>query len=119
MHRNGKDSLLIELSKWGLGLRDLVPNVNLFSKVTVDADGHLQFVADHSPKGSHVELRFEMDTLIALSTVPHPLDTAPGYAPKHVGIVAWSSGTAGPEDPCRLSCPENQRGFANTELAYR
>jgi urea carboxylase-associated protein 2 len=119
MHRNGKDSMLIELGKWGLGVRDLMPSLNLFSKVTVDADGRLQFVAGHSPKDGHVELRFEMDTLLALSSAPHPLDPSPAYAPKRVGIVAWDSGTAGPDDQCRLSCPENRRGFANTDLVYR
>lgn len=119
MHRNGKDSLLIELGKWGLGLRDLVPNINLFSKVTVDADGRFHFVPGHSKAGSYVELRFEMDTLIALSTAPHPLDPSPVYAPKKVGIVAWNSGTAPADDPCRLSCAENRRGYYNTELVYR
>ncbi|MDB5962117.1 MAG: urea carboxylase-associated family protein [Massilia sp.] len=119
MHRNGKDSLLIELGKWGLGLRDLVPSLNLFSKVTVDGDGRLAFAPDHSARHSVVELRFEMDTLLAFSTAPHPLDPAPAYAPKRVAIVAWDSGTAGPDDACRHSCPQNQRGFANTELVYR
>jgi len=119
MHRNGKDSLLIEIGKWGLGIRDLMPNLNLFSKVAVDADGSFRFVPNHSEKGAYVELRFEMDTLIALSTAPHPLDPSPVYAPKKVGIVAWSSGTAPQDDPCRLSCPENTRGYANTELVYR
>ena len=119
MHRNGKDSLLVELGKWGLGLRDLVPSLNLFSKVAADADGRLQFVPGHSGPGEHVELRFEMDTLLALSSAPHPFDPAPGYAPRPVRIVAWNSGTAGPDDHCRNACPENRRGFANTELVYR
>lgn len=119
MYRNGKDSLLIELGKWGLGLRDLVPNLNLFSKVTVDGDGRFHFVSNHSKKGSFVELRCEMDTLIALSTAPHPLDPNTEYAPKKVGVLAWESGPAGPDDLCRLSCPENRRGYYNTELIYR
>jgi urea carboxylase-associated protein 2 len=119
MYRNGKDSLLIEISKWGLGPRDLGPSLNLFSKVTADPDGRLQFVSGHSAPGAYVELRFEMDTLLALSTAPHPFDPAPVYAPGPVGIVAWNSGTAGPDDRCRNACPENQRGFANTELVYR
>lgn len=119
MHRNGKDSMLIELSKWGLGLRDLVPSVNLFSKVAVAADGAVQFIAGNSTAGDYVELRFEMDTLLALSTAPHPFDPSPVYAPKRVAIVAWNSGAAGPADACRHSCPENQRGFANTELVFR
>ena len=119
MHRNGKDSLLIELGKWGLGLRDLVPNVNLFSKVTVDGDGRFQFVAGNSRAGNLVELRFEMDVLMAVSTAPHPLDTSRTYAPKKVGVVAWQSGTAAADDACRLACPENRRAFHNTELIYR
>ncbi|HEY8099998.1 MAG TPA: urea amidolyase associated protein UAAP1 [Burkholderiaceae bacterium] len=119
MHRNGKDSLLIEIGKWGLSIRDLVPNVNLFSKVIVDDDGMFQFVSNHSKKNDHVELRFEMETLVAISTAPHPLDPSATYSPKKVGIVAWDSGPASVNDPCRLSCPENQRGYFNTELVYR
>jgi hypothetical protein len=119
MHRNGKDSMLVELGKWGLGIRDLVPNVNLFSKVAVDADGKFQFAKNHSKKNDYVELRFEMETLIAISTAPHPLDPSETYAPKKVGIVAWNSGPAPADDICRLSCPENRRGYYNTELVYR
>jgi urea carboxylase-associated protein 2 len=118
MYRNGKDSLLIELGKWGLGLRDLVPNVNLFSKVAVDGEGRFRFVPGNSKPNDFVELRFEMDTLVALSTAPHPLDPNPEYAPKKVGVVAWKSGTAGRDDICRVSCPENRRGYHNTELTY-
>jgi urea carboxylase-associated protein 2 len=119
MYRNGKDSLLIELGKWGLGLRDWVPNVNLFSKVGVDAEGRFAFVLGNSKKGDYIELRLEMDVLVAISTAPHPLDPNPEYAPKKVALVAWDSGTAGPDDVCRLSCDENRRGFYNTELIYR
>ena len=36
MYRSGRDGMLIELGKYGLGRRDLVANVNLFSKVIVD-----------------------------------------------------------------------------------
>jgi len=119
MHRNGKDSLLIEMGKWGLSLRDWVPNVNLFSKVAVDGDGRFGFVADSSAPGAFVDLRFEMDTLVLLSTAPHPLDPSTEYAPGKVSIVGWDSGTAGPDDICRLSCPENGRGYENTERIYR
>ncbi|MRV74920.1 DUF1989 domain-containing protein [Duganella sp. FT92W] len=119
MYRNGRDSLLIELGKWGLGWRDLMPSLNLFSKVSVDQDGRFVHAPNHSSAGSHVELRFEMDTLVVLSTAPHPLSPSREYAPGGVAIVAWHSGVAGPDDKCRLSCPENQRGYTNTERVYR
>jgi urea carboxylase-associated protein 2 len=121
MQRNGKDNLLVEIGKWGLGLRDLVPNINLFSKVVVDGDGRFHFVPGHSKQGALVDLRFEMDCLVALSSAPHPLDPNPDYMPKKISVIASASAsdTAGPHDACRLSCPENGRGFYNTELSYR
>jgi urea carboxylase-associated protein 2 len=116
MVRNGRDSLLIELGKVGLGKRDLGPTVNLFSKVTADeADGTLRFHAGQSPAGGTVDLRFEMDTLVMLATAPHPLDPAPAYAPKPVRLVAWHAGAAPLDDYCRNFRPENARGFLNTE----
>jgi uncharacterized protein YcgI (DUF1989 family) len=87
--------------------------------VVVDAQGRFRFVTGHSAPRALVELRFEMDTLVLVSTAPHPLDPRPEYAPGKVAIVAWDSGPAGPDDVCRLSCPENGRGYTNTEMIYR
>ena len=39
---SGYDGMLNELGKYGLGKRDLVANINFFSKVTVDDAGALQ-----------------------------------------------------------------------------
>ncbi len=118
MYRNGRDGLLIELAKWGLGKRDLVPNVNFFSKVTADEDGSLHFLSGHSQAGSTVDLRFDMDTLVVLSAAPHPLDPKPDYQPAAVKLAAWHVGPATTDDPCRNSCPQNQRGFINTERYF-
>jgi hypothetical protein len=30
----------------------------------------------------------------------------------------WRSGTAGADDVCRRSCPQNDRGFINTERGF-
>ena len=118
MHRNGTDSLLIELEKWGMGKRDLVANLNLFSKAQADATGKLQFVTAHRGAGQHIDLRFEMHALVVLSTAQHPLDPNPVYAPQDIGMSVWRSGTAGADDPCRLHCPENGRGLINTERYF-
>jgi urea carboxylase-associated protein 2 len=115
MHRSGQDGLVVELNKWGLGRRDLNANINFFSKVVADGAGQLQFDRAHRTPGQYVDLRFEMNVLVLLSAAPHPLDDAPSYAPGDVQLTAWRSGTAGASDPCRLSCPENGRGFINTE----
>lgn len=119
MHRNARDSMLIELGKWGLGKRDIVPNINFFSKVSADEAGALQYLADHSKAGGFVELRFEMNVLVVVSACQHPLDPAPQYAPKPVLLQTWRCGTPDESDLCRNFRPENVRGFYNTELLFR
>ena len=119
MHRNARDSMLIELGKWGLGKRDLVPNVNFFSKVSADEAGALHYEANHSKAGDSVELRFEMNVLVVVSACPHPLTPHPAYAPKPVLLQAWRCGTPDEQDYCRNFRPENVRGFYNTELLFR
>jgi urea carboxylase-associated protein 2 len=117
-HRNGRELFLIELGKWGLGRRDLVANVNFFSKVTVDAEGRMRFHPDHSAAGDFVDLRAEMDTLVVLNTCPHPLDPAGDWAPRPVELAIRRSAPFGEDDVCLTSCPENRRGFANTAIYH-
>lgn len=114
-HRNGRDNLLVELGKHGLGKRDVVSNVNFFARVAVDDQGALAWRAENSRPGASVELRFEMDTLVVLSNTPHPLDPASQYRPPPVELAIGEGPPAGPDDPCPLSRPENGRGFALTE----
>jgi uncharacterized protein len=118
-YRNGRDSFLIELGKWGLGKRDLVANVNFFSKAGVDESGNLSYQAGHSKAGDYVDLRAEMNLILVLNSCPHPLDTRKDYATADVRMTVWKSGLAAPDDPCRLSRPENGRGFVNTELYFK
>jgi urea carboxylase-associated protein 2 len=117
-HRNGRDSFLVELGKWGLGPRDLVPNVNLFSRVSVGPDGGMEFRAGNSTAGTWVELRAEMNVLTVLNTCPHPLDPNPKYVPKPVRLAIRRGTPPGPDDSCRLSRPENGRGFTLTERYF-
>lgn len=117
-HRNARDCFLIELAKWGLGQRDLVPNLNLFSKVVSDDTGRLTFVVHHSKKGSHIDLRFEMSTLVVLNTCQHPLDPDPTYHPREVRLEVFRSAPPAADDLCRRSRPENERAFTNTENYY-
>lgn len=116
MYRSGRDGLLIEIGKHGLSSRDLIAPVNLFSKVSVDAAGRFQFHADHCQPGAMVELRLDMDVIVAISTAPHALDPRPQYAPGKVGIAAWRSGPAPADDFCRHYRPECARAHHNSDI---
>jgi uncharacterized protein len=110
--------LLTELAKWGMGVRDLVPNLNFFSKVAPDAEGKLAYVTGHSKPGAFVELRAEMNVLVVMCTCPHAFDPSPVYAPKKLGVCVYQSAPPGADDLCRRSRPENERGFVNTERMF-
>ena len=117
-HRNAHDGFLTELGKYNLGERDLAMNVNFFSKVTVDDAGAMRFHENNSPPGAFVELRAEMNTLVVLNTCLHPLDPASAYAPKPVHLTIFTSPPPAPDDLCRNSRPENQRGFILTDRYF-
>ena len=117
-HKNGRDSFLVELGKWGLGPRDLVANVNLFSRVDVSDDGSMSFAAENSKAGDSIDLRAEMNVLVILNTCQHPLDTNPKYEPKPVRLSVRKARPVGAADPCRRFRPENSRGFTLTERYF-
>jgi urea carboxylase-associated protein 2 len=117
-HQNARDGLLIELGKYGLGPRDLHATVNFFSRVTVDTDGSLHFVPENSRAGGYVELRAEMNVLVLLNTCPHPMAAGGVYAPKPVELSISRVPAPRPDDPCRILCGENGRGFLLTEFYF-
>jgi hypothetical protein len=111
----GRESFLIELEKWGLGRRDLVANINFFSRVDVANDGGMSFHEGNSTPGSFVELRAEMNVLTILNTCPHPL-SANESKPVHLAVRKVPAPAE--DDACRLSRPENGRGFILTERYF-
>ena len=116
--KNTRDSFLVELGKWGLGPRDLAANVNFFSRLDVAEDGSISFYTGNSKPGSYVELRAEMNVLTILNTCPHPLDPNPKYEPKPVRLTVLRVPPTAAYDPCRIGCPENERGFTLTERYF-
>ena len=121
-HQNALDGFLIELAKYGLGPRDLMMNVNFFSKVEVsddpDTDGAMHFVTGNAVAGNFVELRAEMNILILLNSCQHPMDPSSTYASRPVELTVKRVPPPAQDDPCRAFRPENARGFTLTERYF-
>ncbi|WP_415971509.1 urea amidolyase associated protein UAAP2 [Rhodococcus sp. 077-4] len=81
------ENFLIEGSKWGLGKRDLVPNINFFMNVPVDADGTLGIVDGLSAPGKKLSLRAEIDTLVLVSNCPQINNPCNGFDPTAVRMI--------------------------------
>jgi urea carboxylase-associated protein 2 len=114
-YKNARESFVIELAKYGLDARDMAAPINFFSKVVVDESGGMQFIPGHSKAGGLVELRAEMNVLVILNTCQHPLDPNPTYDPRPVALSLRRVPPPAADDVCRVSRPENGRGFTLTE----
>jgi urea carboxylase-associated protein 1 len=81
------DNFLAALAPWGMGKRDIVSNVNWFMNVPVEEDGTLGIVDGISAPGLFVELRAEVDTLVAISNCPQVNNPCNGFNPTPVQLV--------------------------------
>jgi uncharacterized protein len=113
-HRSGTECFLIELAKWGMGEKDLMPNLNFFSKVAADDDGVLHYAANHSKAGDSVSLRMEMDALVIMNTCQHSFSPAGAYVFKPVLLEVYEGASIREDDECHNSRPENARAYRNT-----
>ena len=116
--RNSRDNFLLALTKRNMGKKDIMPNLNLFSKVAIEPDGTMTWVEGTSQSGCFVDLRAEMNVLAILSNCPHVLDPIPTYDPKSIRVVAWRSPAPSVDDLCRTASPEAIRGFQNTDALF-
>lgn len=116
--RSGEENFAIELIRNGLGLRDLAPGINLFSKVYCDENGNMNFCIEHCKKGDSITLRTEMDVLIILSNTPNPLDESKEYPSVPVKLEVLNAEPVKEDDFCVNYRRENKRAFENTWEYY-
>jgi urea carboxylase-associated protein 1 len=85
------ENFLAEGAKWGLGKRDIVPNINFFMNVPIEADGTLGIVDGLSGPGKSLTVRAEMDTLVLVSNCPQINNPCNGFNPTPVRMVISST----------------------------
>jgi urea carboxylase-associated protein 1 len=81
------ENFLAEGAKWGLGKRDLVPNVNWYMNVPVEEDGTLGIVDGISAPGLSLTLRAELDALVLVSNCPQINNPCNGFNPTPVRMI--------------------------------
>ena len=115
-YKNSRDNFLLALTKRSLGKRDIMPNLNLFTRIAVEPSGDLVWAGKTAKLGDLIDLRAEMNVLVVLSNCPHPLD--PTYDPKPIEAIVWTSSAPTADDLCRTANLEAQRGFQNTDAVF-
>ncbi|MBO1331774.1 urea amidolyase associated protein UAAP2 [Streptomyces sp. VRA16 Mangrove soil] len=81
------DNFLAEGSRWGLGKRDLVSNINWYMNVPVEKDGTLGIVDGLSAPGLSLTLRAERDVLVLVSNCPQINNPCNGFEPTPVEMT--------------------------------
>lgn len=84
-----RDNLLMALHPYGLSKRDIVSNINFFMHVPIEANGDLAIVDGISAPGSYVELRAEMEVLVAISNCPQMNNPCNAYNPTPIQLIVW------------------------------
>lgn len=116
--RNTQENLRLAASKFGLGKRDIAPAISFFSPVRVDEAGRFTWAGGVVKPGDFVELRAEMDLLIAISNCPHPFSPGAEFAPSDIEAVIWQGPPPAADDLCRTATAEAVRGFENTDPLF-
>lgn len=73
-HYGCVENFLAALAPYGIARRDIPMSLNLFMNCPVEASGAWQIAAPVSKAGDFVDLRAEMDCLLALSNCPQDLN---------------------------------------------
>jgi uncharacterized protein len=110
--RNTRENFILAAGKLGLDVRDVHPCMSFFAPVSVDADGRFKWDATRRQAGDFIDLRAEMELLVALSNCPHPLDPSPVHAPSAVEIIRYRT-KPGSGEVCRVASAEAARAFEN------
>ncbi len=110
----GEENFKMELIRNNMTARDLVPCVNLFSKVYVKEDGSMNYDLNHCKSGATVTLRTEMDIILILSNTPNPLNPVTEFPDVSVVVEVYNAPSVDLMDECVHYRAENYRAFENT-----
>ncbi|MFZ1991688.1 MAG: urea amidolyase associated protein UAAP1 [Alphaproteobacteria bacterium] len=117
--RNTRDNFVLAAAKHGMTVRDVGPCVSFFAPAVTDDRGKLIWREGAAKPGDYIDLRAEMDLIIALSNCPHPLSPKKTWAAGPVRAIVWNSPAVGSDDYCRNASDEAARAFDNTDAYNR
>ena len=82
-----RENFALIMARYGLGKRDIVPNINFFMNVPIEPSGAITVVDGVSKPGDHVELLAEMDVICAISNCPQVNNPCNGFDPTPIRVT--------------------------------
>ena len=92
-HQHGcRQTFLRVGAPYGIGARELGPNINFFMNVPLTAEGGLTFADGLSGPGKYVEVRAERDLIVLISNCPQLNNPCNGWDPTPIRVLHWAAG---------------------------
>lgn len=88
-----RENFILELSKYGLGKRDIVANLNFFMNVPIDPNGNFTVLDGISAPGNYVDVAMEMDVIFVISNCPQVNNPCNGFNPTPIRVMIWDEVT--------------------------
>jgi urea carboxylase-associated protein 1 len=88
-----RENFILELSKYELGKRDIVSNLNFFMNVPIDPSGDFTVVDGISAPGNHVDITVDMDVIFVISNCPQINNPCNGFNPTPIRVLVWDPPT--------------------------
>lgn len=110
--RSTRENFILAAGKHGLGVRDIAPAITFFAPVTIE-DGRALWRDGVVQNGDFVDLRAELDLLVAVSNCPHPLAPDTSFDPGPIEAIVFTAPEVGADDLCRTATAEAARAFEN------
>jgi len=86
-----RENFILELSKYGLGKRDIVANLKFFMNVPIDPEGRFTVADGISAPGNHVDITAEVDVIFVISNCPQINNPCNDFNPTPIRVVVWDA----------------------------
>jgi len=84
-----RENFILELSKYGLGKRDIVANLNFFMSVPIEPNGNFTVVDGVSVPGAYVDMSMDMDVIFVISNCPQVNNPCNAFDPTPIRVMIW------------------------------
>ncbi len=86
-----RENFLLEVSKYGMGKRDIVGNINFFMNVPISPGGAVNIDDGISEPLGYVDLQAAMDVLVVISNCPQVNNPCNGFNPTPIRVLIWDA----------------------------
>ncbi|MBH0237199.1 urea amidolyase associated protein UAAP2 [Methylobrevis albus] len=86
-----RENFVLEVTKYGMAKRDIVPNINFFMNVPIAQNGDLVIDDGISEPGAYVEMVAAMDVLCVISNCPQVNNPCNGFNPTPVRVQIFDA----------------------------